>query len=103
MIIRFACLFLGLLCLFAFYELAFEGWFSWLLIPGLILLISHALNPKWSEKIQFYFMNKIFDAGIEPIDQACISGNMKMVEGYSVDAQKVVFSWVNGVERQCSD
>ena len=82
MILRFACVFLGVLGLFAFYEIGVKEWFSWLTLAGSILFISHALNPKWSDRIVMWFMNTVFNAGLEPIDQACANGNMKMVSGY---------------------
>ena len=82
MILRFACVFLGVLGLFAFYEIGVKEWFSWVTLAGSILFISHALNPKWSDRIVMWFMNTVFNAGLEPIDQACANGNMKMVSGY---------------------
>ena len=75
MILRFACLFLGVLGLFGFYELALIQWSSWILLPGCILLVAHALNPKWSNKI-------LTMLHVEPIDQACVNGNMKRVKAY---------------------
>ena len=82
MIIRFACLFLGVLGLFAFYDIGFKEWFSWSALVASILFISHAINPKWSDKILALPMNIMCNAGLEPIDQACANGNMKMVSGY---------------------
>ena len=82
MILRFACLFLGALGLFAFYEIGIKEWFSWMTLAGSILFVSHALNPKWSDTILMWFMNTVFNAGLEPIEQACANGNMKMVSGY---------------------
>ena len=81
-ITRFACLFLGVLGLFAFYEIGFKEWFTWCGLVGSILFISHAINPKWSGKILALPMNIMFNAGLEPIDEACANGNMKMVSGY---------------------
>ena len=68
--------------MFAFYEIGIKEWFSWVTLAGSILFISHALNPKWSDRILMWFMNTVFNAGLEPIDQACANGNMKMVSGY---------------------
>ena len=82
MILRFACVFLGTLGLFAFYKIGIKEWFSWVTLAGSILFISHALNPKWSDRILMWFMNTVFNAGLEPIEQACANGNMKMVSGY---------------------
>ena len=69
MILRFACMFLGALGLFAFYEIGIKEWFSWVTLAGSILFISHALNPKWSDRILMWFMNTVLNAGLEPIDQ----------------------------------
>ena len=82
MILKFACVLLGTLGLFAFYEIGIKEWFSWVTLAGSILFISHALNPKWSDRILMWFMNTVFNAGLEPIEQACANGNMKMVIGY---------------------
>ena len=76
MILRFACLFLGVLGLFAFYDIGFKEWFSWATLAVSILFISHALNPKRSDKIL------LTTCGIEQIDQACVNGNMKRVKAY---------------------
>ena len=59
-----------------------KEWVSWAALAGSILFISHALNPKWSDRILMWFMNTVFNAGLEPIEQACANGNMKMVIGY---------------------
>ena len=82
MILRFACVLLGTLGLFAFYEIGIKEWFSWVTLAGSILFISHALNPKWSDRFLIWFMNTVFNVGLEPIGQACANGNMKMVSGY---------------------
>ena len=82
MILRFACVLLGALGLFAFYEIGIKEWFSWVTLAGSILFISYALNPKWSDRFLIWFMNTVFNAGLEPIGQACANGNMKMVSGY---------------------
>ena len=76
MIIRFACLFLGVLGLFAFYDIGFKEWFSWSALVVSILFISHAINPKWSDKIL------LATCGIESIDQACVNGNAKRIKAY---------------------
>ena len=82
MLIRFASLFLGTFILFTVYESGMKEWVSWAALAGSILFISHALNPKWSDRILMWFMNTVFNAGLEPIEQACANGNMKMVIGY---------------------
>ena len=82
MLIRFASLFLGIFILFTVYESGIKEWISWVALAGSILFISHALNPKWSNRFLIWFMNTVFNAGLEPIGQACANGNMKMVSGY---------------------
>ena len=82
MLIRFASLFLGTFILFTVYESGMKEWISWAALAGSILFISHTLNPKCSDRILMWFMNTVFNAGLEPIEQACANGNMKMVIGY---------------------
>ena len=82
MLIRFASLFLGTFILYTVYVSGMKEWISWAALAGSILFISHALNPKWSDRILMWFMNTVFNAGLEPIEQACANGNMKMVSGY---------------------
>ena len=82
MLIRFASLFLGTFILYSVYVSGMKEWISWAALAGSILFISHALNPKWSDRILMWFMNTVFNAGLEPIGQACANGNMKMVSGY---------------------
>ena len=76
MILRFACVFLGVLGLIAFYEIGIKEWFSWVTLAGSILFISHAINPKWSDKIL------LATCGIESVDQACVNGNVERVKAY---------------------
>ena len=82
MIIRFAAFFVGAIFIYGIYESGIKTWDSWAVLAISILFVSHALNPKWSNRILTYFMNTVFNAKLEPIDQACANGNMKMVSGY---------------------
>ena len=82
MIIRFAAFFVGAIFIYGIYESGIKTWDSWAVLAISILFVSHALNPKWSNRILKCFMNTVFNAKLEPIDQACANGNMKMASGY---------------------
>ena len=63
-------------------------------------IVTATYGGKTSNPATLTVANDVVALEISPTESTI---NVSRVQPYVVDAEKVVFSWVNGVERQCSD